>query len=167
MRVESAADGFRGVWIDMESSLRAVVVEGKPREEHGGGQLEEGRKSRERDVFSVEKCMSHYIRVRLPDSNIGWNYSIGYFFKFFVQWEQAGLSSEKVNIAKQWYLALNYSLFALAFLQVDSQYDLLQQEEITAWSSKVANSQRSRAQKYRDLREHYKKKYYRNQGEAA
>ena len=51
--------------------------------------------------------------------------------------------------------------------QVDSQYDLLQQEEITAWSSKVANSQRSRAQKYRDLREHYKKKYYRNQGEAA
>lgn len=52
-----AADGFRGVWIDMESSLRAVVVEGKPREEHGGGQLEEGRKSREKDVFSVEKCM--------------------------------------------------------------------------------------------------------------
>jgi hypothetical protein len=44
MQVVAKEGEFKGVWIDMESSLRSLILEDKDSNIH-------------RDVFSVEKCM--------------------------------------------------------------------------------------------------------------
>ena len=48
MYVVEKGSAFKGVWIDMESSLRSLVLE----------EGKEGGASTHRDVFSVEKCVA-------------------------------------------------------------------------------------------------------------